>query len=138
VRAAMRRGGGDAGVPGVAENAGGQVPQGGHDTGAVAGPDLGGILGVSDVADVVKGLDPRVPADPSGGGGLSLVKRRTAIITRLDSYLELLGPACHAAFGGDLTLFTPLRTLAAGYADPHAIGPPGLLDGFVYKILLMT
>jgi transposase len=51
----------------------------------------------------------------------SLVKRRTAIISRLDSYLELLGPAWHAAFGGDLTLFTPLRLMAAGYADPHAL-----------------
>jgi transposase len=51
----------------------------------------------------------------------SLVKRRNVIIARLDSYLELLGPAWHAAFGGDLALFTPLRFLAAGYADPHAV-----------------
>lgn len=51
----------------------------------------------------------------------SLVKRRTVIVARLDSYLELLGPAWHAAFGGDLTLFTPLRLLAAGYSDPHAL-----------------
>jgi transposase len=51
----------------------------------------------------------------------SLVKRRTVVIARLDSYLELLGPAWHAAFGGELTLFTPLRVLAAGYADPHAL-----------------
>lgn len=51
----------------------------------------------------------------------SLVKRRTAIAARLDSYLELLGPQWHAAFGGDLTLYTPLRLLAGGYADPHAV-----------------
>ena len=51
----------------------------------------------------------------------SLVKRRSVIAARLDSYLELLGPDWHAAFGGDLTLYTPLRFLAAGYADPHAV-----------------
>jgi transposase len=51
----------------------------------------------------------------------SLVKRRNAILARLDSYLELLGPAWHAAFGGDLANMTPLRFLAAGYADPHAL-----------------
>ena len=51
----------------------------------------------------------------------SLVKRRSAILARLDSYLELLGPAWHAALGGDLALNTPLRFLAAGYADPHAL-----------------
>lgn len=50
----------------------------------------------------------------------SLVKRRTMIVARLDSYLELLGPQWHAALGSDLTLYTPLRFLAAGYADPHA------------------
>jgi len=43
------------------------------------------------------------------------------IVARLDSYLELPGPAWHAAFGGDLALYTPLRFLAAGYADPHAL-----------------
>jgi hypothetical protein len=51
----------------------------------------------------------------------SLVKRRSVIVARLDCYLELLGPAWHAAFGGDLALYTPLRFLAAGYADPHAV-----------------
>ena len=51
----------------------------------------------------------------------SLVKRRTMIIARLDAYLELLGPAWHAAFGGDLALLTPLRLLAGGYGDPHAL-----------------
>ena len=51
----------------------------------------------------------------------SLVKRRSTILARLDAYLELLGPAWHAALGGDLALNTPLRFLAAGYADPHAL-----------------
>jgi transposase len=50
----------------------------------------------------------------------SLVKRRNVILARLDAYLELLGPAWHAAFGGDLASNTALRFMAAGYADPHA------------------
>jgi hypothetical protein len=41
------------------------------------------------------------------------------IVARLGSYLELPGPAWHAASGGDLALYTPLRLLAAGYAGPH-------------------
>jgi len=49
----------------------------------------------------------------------SLVKRRNVILARLDSYLELLGPGWHAAFGGDLATNTALRFMAAGYADPH-------------------
>jgi transposase len=51
----------------------------------------------------------------------SLVKRRSAILARLDAYLELLGPAWLAALGGDLALNTPLRFLAAGYAHPHTL-----------------
>ena len=51
----------------------------------------------------------------------SLVKRRNTIVARLDSYLELLGPQWHAAFGGKLGLYTPLRFLAAGYADPYVL-----------------
>jgi transposase len=49
----------------------------------------------------------------------SLVKRRNVILARLDSYLELLGPAWHSAFGGDMASNTALRFLAVGYADPH-------------------
>jgi transposase len=49
----------------------------------------------------------------------SLVKRRSKIVARLDSYLELLGPAWHACFGGDLVHNTALQLFAAGYADPH-------------------
>jgi transposase len=55
----------------------------------------------------------------------SLVKRRNTILARLDSYLELLGPAWHAAFSGDLANMTPLRLLAAGYGNPHALRRPG-------------
>jgi hypothetical protein len=32
-----------------------------------------------------------------------------------------MGPAWHAALGGDLALNTPLRFLAAGYAHPHTL-----------------
>jgi transposase len=67
-----------------------------------------------------EGLGPADPMRRSVALRASLVKRRSTIITRLDSYLELLSPAWHAAFGGDLTLYTCLRFLAAGYADPHA------------------
>src|SRR5262249_53039544 len=59
----------------------------------------------------------------------SLVKRRNVILARLDSYLGLLGPGWHAAFGGDLASNTALRFMAAGYADPHTarrLGQPRL------------
>ena len=65
----------------------------------------------------------------------SLVKRRNTILARLDSYLELLGPAWHAAFSGDLANNTPLRFLAAGYADPHVVRRLGLarLTRFIWR-----
>jgi transposase len=68
-----------------------------------------------------EGLGPADPLRRAVQLRGSLVKRRSVIVARLDCYLELLGPAWHAAFGGDLTLYTPLRFLAAGYADPHAV-----------------
>lgn len=68
-----------------------------------------------------EGLGPADPLRRAVRLRGSLVKRRTAIVARLDSYLELLRPGWHAAFGGDLALYTPLRFLAAGYADPHAV-----------------
>jgi transposase len=68
-----------------------------------------------------EGLGPADPLRRSVQLRGSLVKRRTVIVARLDSYLEILSPAWHAAFGGDLTLLTALRFLAAGYADPHAV-----------------
>jgi transposase len=51
----------------------------------------------------------------------NLVKRRTAVLARLDAYLELLGPGWHGAFAGDLANNTPLQFLAAGYGDPHTL-----------------
>ena len=79
---------GACGVPGVAAAAGvgdvasageledsyRQVAQGGHDLGSGAGADLGGVLSVADVADVVEHLDVPVTADPFrelGGCGLA-------------------------------------------------------------------
>jgi transposase len=65
----------------------------------------------------------------------SLVKRRNTSLARLDSYLELLGPAWHAAFSGDLANNTPLRFLAAGYADPYVVRRLGRarLSRFIWR-----
>src|SRR5215471_3311671 len=65
----------------------------------------------------------------------SLVKRRNTILARLDTYLELLGPAWHAAFSGDLANNTPLRFLAAGYADPYVVRRLGRarLSRFIWR-----
>ena len=49
----------------------------------------------------------------------TLVKRRTTTLARLDALLELLGPGWLGALGADLANKTPLRLLAASYADPH-------------------
>ena len=68
-----------------------------------------------------EGLGPADPLRRATKLRASLIKRRNVIVARLDTYLELLGPAWHAAFGGDLARYTPLRFLAAGYADPHAL-----------------
>jgi hypothetical protein len=51
----------------------------------------------------------------------TLVLRRSTILARLDALLEILGPAWHAALGSSLSHTTPLRLLAAGYADPHIL-----------------
>src|SRR5207245_4350742 len=66
-----------------------------------------------------EGLGPADPLRRATKLRASLVKRRSVIVARLDSDLELLGPQWHAAFGGDLARYTPLRFLAASYADPH-------------------
>jgi hypothetical protein len=47
--------------------------------------------------------------------------RRSQSLARLDALLEILGPAWHAAIGGDLANRTPVKFLAAGYADPHVV-----------------
>ena len=51
----------------------------------------------------------------------TLVKRRTTSLARLDALLEILGPDWHSALSGDLGNKTPLRFLAAGYADPNTV-----------------
>jgi transposase len=51
----------------------------------------------------------------------SLVLRRGKSFARLDALLEILGPGWHEAFSGDLANKTPLRFLAAGYADPDTV-----------------
>lgn len=59
----------------------------------------------------------------------TLMARRSKSLARLDALLEILGPGWHAAFGADLSNKTPLRLLAAGYADPHyllRVGRAGL------------
>ena len=51
----------------------------------------------------------------------TLTHRRSQSVARLDALLEILGPGWHAAIGGDVANRTPLRFLAAGYADPHVV-----------------
>ena len=68
-----------------------------------------------------EGLGPAEPMRRATKLRANLVKRRSAVLARLDAYLELLGPGWHAAFGADLANNTPLRFLAAGYADPHTL-----------------
>jgi Transposase len=65
----------------------------------------------------------------------TLTHRRTQSLARLDALREILGPAWHAAIGADLANRTPLKFLAAGYADPYVVkgwvGPvwPGSATG---------
>ena len=63
------------------------------------------------------------------------MKRRSTIIARLDSYLELLGPGWHGCFKADLVQNTPLQLLAAGYADPHTLRRLGKarLSKFIWR-----
>jgi transposase len=68
-----------------------------------------------------RGLGPGDPLRRATKLHSTLVKRRTATLARLDALLEILGPAWHAAFAADLGNNTPLRFLAAGYADPHTV-----------------
>jgi transposase len=51
----------------------------------------------------------------------TLTHRRTQSLARLDTLLEILGPAWHAAIGAELGSRTVLKFLAAGYADPHVV-----------------
>ena len=51
----------------------------------------------------------------------TLTHRRTQCLARLDTLLEILGPAWRAAIGAELGSRTVLKFLAAGYADPHTV-----------------
>jgi transposase len=68
-----------------------------------------------------EGLGPADPMRRATKLRASLVKRRTMIVARLDAYLELMSPAWHGVFGAHTSSNTPLRFLAAGYADPHTL-----------------
>ena len=68
-----------------------------------------------------RGIGPGDPLRRATKMHSTLVKRRTTSLARLDALLEILGPDWHAALSGDLANKTPLRFLAAGYADPHTV-----------------
>jgi transposase len=68
-----------------------------------------------------RGLGPGDPLRRATKMHSSLVKRRTTSLARLDALLEILGPGWLAALRGDLSNKTPLKFLAAGYADPHTL-----------------
>lgn len=68
-----------------------------------------------------RGLGPGDPLRRATKLHSTLVKRRTTSLARLDALLEILGPDWHAALSGGLANKTPLRFLAAGYADPHTV-----------------
>ena len=68
-----------------------------------------------------RGLGPGDPLRRATKMHSTLVKRRTTSLARLDALLEILGPGWHAALRGDLGNKTPLKFLAAGYADPHTL-----------------
>jgi hypothetical protein len=63
-------GGGDVRPAAELQDADGEVAQSGHDCGSVADADLGGLLAVGDITDVVQRLDLPVAADPGGDGGV--------------------------------------------------------------------
>jgi transposase len=82
-----------------------------------------------------QGLGPGDPMRRATKLRATLVKRRTTTLARLDALLELLGPGWLAALHGDLANKTPLRLLAAGYADPHQVHRLGRarLSRFLYR-----
>lgn len=81
------------------------------------------------------GLGPGDPLRRATKLHSTLVHRRSASLARLDALLELLGPGWHTALGSDLANKTPLRFLAAGYADPHILKRLGRarLAGFLAR-----
>jgi transposase len=82
-----------------------------------------------------RGIGPGDPLRRATKLHSTLVKRRTTSLARLDALLEILGPDWHAAFGAELGNKTPLRFLAAGYADPHTVRRLGRarLGRFLYR-----
>ncbi len=68
-----------------------------------------------------RGLGPGDPLRRATKLHSTLVKRRPTSLARLDALLEILGPDWHAALSADLANKTPLKFLAAGYADPHTV-----------------
>jgi len=64
-----------------------------------------------------------------------LVKQRSTAFARIDALLEILGPGWFAAFSADLGNTTPLRFLAAGYAEPNTVKRLGRarLGRFFYR-----
>lgn len=82
-----------------------------------------------------RGIGPGDPLRRATKLHSTLVKRRTTSLARLDALLEILGPEWHQAFKADLANKTPLRFLAAGYADPHTVRRLGRarLSRFLYR-----
>jgi transposase len=82
-----------------------------------------------------RGLGPADPLRRATKLHSTLVHRRSVSLARLDALLEILGPAWHAALSADLSNKTPLRFLAAGYADPHTLRRLGRtrLVRFLYR-----
>jgi transposase len=82
-----------------------------------------------------RGIGPGDPLRRATKLHSTLVKRRTTSLARLDALLEILGPDWHAAFSAHLGNKTPLRFLAAGYADPHTVRRLGRarLTRFFYR-----
>jgi hypothetical protein len=58
--------GGEVDRPGLAEYPDDRVAQAGHDVGAGAGADLGGVLGQGDIAEVARRLNGPVPTQQVG------------------------------------------------------------------------
>jgi transposase len=68
-----------------------------------------------------QGLGPGDPLKRAAKLHSTLTHRRSQSLARLDALLEILGPGWHEAIGADLANRTPLKFLAAGYADPHVV-----------------
>ena len=63
----------------------------------------------------IEHLGPAEPLRRATRLRTSLVKRRTEVVNRIDSLLEVLGPQWYSAFDGKIDQLTPLHFLAAGY-----------------------